>query len=211
MIKSREYALERLDEWYADRFRNHYTDDVAIEMMGHVVASAKKINDEGLESVLHSVLNGFSREEQIKDAERYFSQTYATMEAMVEGMSIGEFNLKEVPPGVKEEYFDPVLRQYEKLQRFVEQVRKISDQDLSMEITEDDINQTFMDVMGGHEGFSEFSQTYIESFPILFDLLTANGSMPRKLSDLAMTLLNITKEKIPYMTEAVFGDLKRSA
>ena len=210
MIKSREYVLERLDQWYADRFRRNYTDEVAAEVVKQFAKSVGDRKDAGLELVLSGTLRKFSREEQIKEAQKYFSQAYATMEGIIEGLLPEEHTLAEIPKGVREEYIDPLLKQFERMQRFVGHVRDISDKDSGRAITDDIINQAFIDSFGSYEQFSKFIQAYMGAMPCFLDLMVIQGQIPKAVFDSVVDFLEITKEKAPYLNEIIFGDLKRN-
>ena len=212
MLKSREYVLERLDQWYSDRFRKYYTYEFGAEIAERMNESVKERKDFkfNLEKIIPMVEKRYSREAQIKEAEEYFTQAYSTMEGMAEGMPIEGETIDDIPKGTREEYFDPMFEQFGKLTEFVEYVRKTANEDITKELTDEDINKGFLNTFGGHEGFSEFVESYISIFPYLFDLMVSQGQMSRELADDAVIMLEVGKEQIPYLNETLFGDLKRS-
>ena len=118
MTQSREYVLERLDRWYADRFRRNYTDEIAEVAIDNVTTSLKKKSEEFLgdeESVMHgsdflsvdTIPQKFSREEQIKEAQEYFTKAYSSIEGIIEGLQIDERPFGEISRGEMEECVAP--------------------------------------------------------------------------------------------------------
>ena len=209
MIKSREYALERLDQWYADKFRRNYTNEVAAEFLNQITESIRdKMGESELESLLNEVSRHFSREEEIKNAQKYFSQMYASMEAMEEGLSVDGHTIDEIPEAHREEYLDPLFKEFEKMGEFVRLVREVSNQDLSREVSDEDINKAFIDIFGDHKGLSKFYQKYIEGAKYYLSLVLREGEIQKEAFDRTISSLEIAKEKAPYLNEIVFGDIK---
>ena len=211
-MRSREYVLRELDDWYANRFRDNYTDEVAIDISNRILKSVKVRGDSSLalKLIKSRALEEFSREKQIETAQKYFSQSYATIEGMINGLSIEGHNfLDDMSKERKEEYVTPILEQYRKMQEFVESVRKIPDQNIERKVTRSDIDNLFLDTFDDHNGFSEFIQAYMGAMPYFFDFMVARGKMSRREFDHIVTLLDITKQEMPYLNEIVFGDLKR--
>jgi len=194
---------------YAGRFRKNYTDELAVELVKQVMTSIRKKGDVklGLELILTGAVRKLSREEQIKEAERYFTQAYPMIEVMIEGIPTEEYAADGISKGVREEYIEPLLEQYEKMKQFVESVRQIVNEDAERELTDKDIDQAFLDTFESHKGFSEFVNAYMGGMPCFFDLMVCRGEFPRAIADSAISLIEITKDSIPYLNERLFGDL----
>lgn len=209
MIESREYALKRLDKWYADRFRKNYTEEVAEKIIGSLFTRMIKSGEIGLGKDLLSTgsANGYTREGSIKKAEKYFSQTYATLETIMDGGAPESSVIKRMAPSVREEYVEPVLRAGKKLKDFVDRVRKKSGEIIPEDLSDDDINQAFLDVYGSHRGLTKFCFDYMNAIPLALNLAVIRGELPKKAFDVSVKFIEISKDALSYMNEMVFGDL----
>lgn len=204
MTRSREYALERLDKWYADKFRINYTEDIAAKMREQLFESAKN-KDDNIRNEVARFAPLLSRENQIEIAEKYFSLSYASTEKLIEDL----VNYKELPNGVKEEYVNPLIKQFDRFKGFVEGVRQVSCQNLEREVTDNEINQVFINSFGGHEGFTDFMLKYMQALSYILDLDSRKGKISNSEFKEIEDFLEIARPPIKYAHEILFGSQKR--
>ena len=200
MISSKDYIIGRLNEWYAGRFREKYTDEVADFFIKSVEDSFKERND-GCSDLESKIIADLSREEQVKSSNKYFTELYEMIEIInyMDGVSKGE----------REEYLNPILEIFEKMDDFVENVRTSWNEDNNFNVGDENINKTFIDVFGGYDGFSEFVVSYLNVMPYFFDLLKRKGRISEREFKDSLIFIETGKGEIPYLNEIIFGDLKR--
>jgi len=213
MVQSGEYVLVRLDRWYADRYRKNYTDEIGKDIARQISDSLHERGDLNLslELIMSDTMRKFSKEEQIKQAQTYFTDAYAELEGVIGGLPLGGGRTIDeiIPRGYKEEYIGPLFEQFKKIQQFVERVRGIAGQDLSREVTDRDIDLAFLDAFGNHEGFTEYFIAYINGLSQFLDLAVRMGGITKEAFDDAIMWFEVTKDKLFYIHEKVFGDLKK--
>jgi hypothetical protein len=210
MVESREYILKRLDTWYADRFRKHYTSEISEKSFQLMHQSmVKEKNGKGLETLLFiEELGLWSPENQITYAESYFSQAYATMEHLIEEGRKGKNILGMVQPGVREEYIDPMMDQFKLMQKFVEGMREVANKHMEREISDHEINESFIKVFGGKKGFNRFYNQYTKAVTYFMELAVGKGDISRDISEKIVHFCEASKESSDYLTDVIFPDIQ---
>ncbi len=196
-----EYVLERLDQWCLNRIEKHYTDEVQKEMQDHVS-----------EHLLHpfvlprglgiKILEQYKREEQIEMARGYFSKTCTTLDSLLKSVS------EEIPEDLMETYVNPMVREYKRLKEFISKVREKCNEVFPDELEDEYINQAFLEVFGGHEGYAEFRIAIANTMPFLATLKVKQGLLPSGSDEYVKTVYEATNKKAHYLSEKLFGDIR---
>lgn len=230
MIESKEYALKKLDEWYVNRFRERYTDETErrlcqdletrlfneignFEVPPEIIDALQSLPGNLNLSIWKSykfsdVLPFILKKESITPfIERYFSQTYATMEAAADGQDIDEFSVKNLHESVKNEYIEPIFKEFKKFKVFVDGVRKKAEEIFPHDLTDKDINNEFIKNFGGYKGFTEFAISYMDALPYLLEIQLRRGEISKEENNVILNILKAYKEVVPYINERLFGDL----
>lgn len=230
MVESKEYALKKLDEWYVNRFRERYTDEVERKLCQDLeTGPVNKIGNFEVPSEFIDALQSLpgnlnlsiwksykfsdilpfilKKESWMPFIEKYFSQSYSTMEAAADGQDTDEFNIKNLHESVKNEYIEPIFKEFRKFKVFVDGVRKKTEEIFPNDLTDKDINNEFIKNFGGHKGFTEFAISYMNALPYLLDIQLRRGEISKEENDITLNILKAYKEVLPYINERLFGDL----
>ncbi len=212
-IESREYVLKKMDKWYAERVRKHLTQE-------HAEIIAEKFN-EALDSAgipdniknimrIDSQKEGFFYDQINTAAESYFSRAYATMEAFMESEEAGG-NIKQeyIPKWAREEYFDLVFKTTKQIKMFVDAVRGEAGEKFPGEISYDDINGAFLRTFRGADGFTEFSNSTLDSALLILEYAVISGKEPQEMFNFLEKYFSLIKPIMPQFSRAVFGDLEK--
>lgn len=193
MIKSNEYVLKKLDKWYADKHRKNYTEEIAEKRMAKMmvmITADQSIEQDDKERLLQTVQT-FSRERKIKDAETYFSQSYATVEAILAGK---ENHGYEVP-------LAQLLACTEQITQFIDSVRDVSKTKPLDDLINEDIDKAFYETFGGAKGFADFTMDYASNI-----IEALKYQMPAKAYDAAKRFMDITKDTLEADIMTIFGE-----
>lgn len=210
MTSSHE-SLERLDAWYANKVKDKYTSEVAHTATELFLTDIGRSEDLDLTRIVHDVtVELLSRERQVQTAQTYFTQAFSTIERIQETFRSEELEVKGISAGVKEEYLDPLLERMVQMQQFIARVRDMAAQDFPKGIADNEMDKAFLDVFGGHEGFSEFTSTYSNAGLLFMDLLVQKGLMLQEgFNNVEVVLRAANKRAIPYINSIIFGNLRK--
>ncbi len=200
--RSREYALQRMDEWYAERFRTFYTENAANHIIELIISDFKdkSVNGEDLEEIINISL---SRKEQLKVAQIHFSVAYSNLEWHMERAP----NTEDTTEAIRE-YFEPFRDSYNKLKLFIDNVREKSNEDFTRDLSQEDIDNAFKSTFGNCSKFTDF---YIDNCKCALNLLefyVSKGDIPKSTFDISKRLMVSIEKHYPTLMNIVFGDLK---
>jgi hypothetical protein len=207
-MRSKEYALSKLDEWFSDRIDSKYTPEIAEEITERVCKSIESRLGDLYIGLLGNIRAKFSRAHQIKVANSKFSKDYAILEALIEGLEVDGVSTDIFPESERREYIDPLFDQLGIYRKFVDRVRMTANQDHRKEITARDIDVAFIDTFGDHLGFTDLCLSYARALPQTVDYLTRTEKNNKELFEIINIGIEIEKEIAPYINEKIFGDLK---
>ena len=211
MPASREYALERLDQWYADRMEKGYSDELMKRIEVDLTLFLEGDNElrERLSPMMEIVRSKLSKESQVREAQSYFTNAYASLEGMIEGVSVNGHTLDKFPEGVRNEYIQPLEEGFEKMRDFVCRIRRRASKNQGAKVTNEEVNQEFSETFQDHGGFTMFCQRYMRSLLPMMDLQVRAGTINQEQFEIARDLTQVLGEvAIPIMSEAVFGDIE---
>jgi len=180
MIDEMDYTLKRLDEWYANKFREKYTSDLERELQARVFEGVEEKQE--LRETIESAL---SKKTQLRDAEIYFSREYMHLEDL--------FN-EGVPIGAAKNLID-----------FVKSVREMSSELFPSVVLDGDISDCFKRVFPASSDFADAIIGDIDAnrFELDEEYGTQTGAQTWNMN----MYINSLRENIPYLIEKVFGDL----
>jgi hypothetical protein len=186
-IKSPEYVLGVLDEWYYNIIKSTYTKKDEDDMIRLTLKSFEGIVSDSEMNELKSIVSKLSSvESQVEASKNCFSQGHATLEAITNGLKIKVMSIDDIPEGVRKEYLDPIFYFYDKMNKFVEYVRKKADENFPNDLNNNDINSSFLEVFKSQEEYVRFIVNMLNSSFILFDIIkegNGNSKKPEGVSD----------------------------
>lgn len=150
--RSREYALLRLDRWYADKFRQNYTPAVAAVYRREIMKRMDIESRREFESALGA--DAFSPHVLRTHMGSFFSTVWNQTVADFEG---DELDILAMPPGVREEYGQPYVDVTTKVRSMVDAVRTKANDVFPDELTDEEVRDAFFAPVGGLEGFCAYS------------------------------------------------------
>ncbi len=138
MAVSREYALNRLDRWYADQIRRNYTPEVAFQFKQKISERLDEagILEEYLEMVDVSGTDPFSPEMLSESMGRFFSTAWNAFEGYIGDEALYFLTL---PEDVRNEYVEPFLESFRTLRGIVNSVRAKANEVFPDELADDQV------------------------------------------------------------------------
>ena len=207
MYRSREYVLERLDRWHGDRFEKFYTPEFTQEIMSQVEEQVRKKYPEKIHDPrFKAMLSHLTPEKQVEAARTYFTNAYATIEAMVEGSSIPGIPADMLPADYREEFLEKLDGSF-RMRRFVDKIRALADQDYEKDLEDSDIEQIYRQVFGSVDEFMEFTQDYTTLAVRAAELLAEEINLPPEVVDQAKQAIELFYPIMRTIEERVFGDI----
>ncbi|MEK6919294.1 MAG: hypothetical protein AABW73_04645 [Nanoarchaeota archaeon] len=203
-IRSREYVLKELDRWYAARMKKSFTEVEEKkwrEVLSRSIFSMDNLSGEEREEGLTRMYEVASTEGQVRIASSYFSQGYATMEALFDKKSTLSIEERHVK--------NDFARVYGTLSRFVGRVRREANRIFPDDLSDGDFNQAFISVFRGSDGFNSYSDKAIDASLLLLEHLMPQGredpnyiSMEKILKD------GDLRDNMRELNKKLFSDLE---
>lgn len=217
MGESQEYTLKRLDQWLVDRYNRYYTSEVEREVQSILRSSVKNIEHPFpvFPLDLEKLIVVFKKENQISAIQNFFSEAYSELETSVEESIENDYRFEGVP----QDLVSNLRHIHDKAWKFVEFVDKVREKIKKVSpnyITNDDINQAFLEIFGEHKEYTESWIAYNNAINrnlqrIFADEKWMNELTKEELLDYIASryLIDVAKYIMPYINEKLFGDLEQ--
>ncbi len=208
MEREVEYTLKRLDEWNYRRANLLKRADEKI--LRKVKDSLKEIGkmgslDELNEEEKLQISNIFSLEGIIEMNRDALSKNYGFIESIL-NQNFPEL-YKNIPEGVRNEYFQPSFEEFRQYKSFVDDVRAKSANSFPDELSDKDIDECFKNSFKKTRDYSNHLTRLIDLSLIQMDLdPNLDISDKKKLRKFYSSMRGL----IPLIVEIVYGDLYSS-
>lgn len=198
------YVLERLDRWYSNRIKKGYTSELERKIIRGVTEDLISTSPQLLVGMIATgSLGKLTREEKFDQAKTYFSDLYEILNRVEE--------LKdntEIPKAVFNEYFEQTINSLEVGKKFIEKVGEHAQREPLDNFRDGEIDQIFLEVFEGAEGFSNFALGIGNAIFISLELLKIRGKISQERYDLGKGAYEVVRRYMFPIYEAVFGDIK---
>ncbi len=197
MKKSKQWVLNRLDQWYLQRFERGFTPELASQHRNSLVEIVEGENFPPEEK--KPILQAFSIEQIRAIVGQTFSAFYHTFE--------NTQSYDSLPKGIREEYVEPMLKEFRKMHLFVGEVRKTADEKFPEDLSDADIEESFKKAYGNWRGYADFMKSVMNASNMTIELLHMQKKLSDKEYNLALKIMNYNQEFAYTLTERIFGDL----
>ena len=196
MHLERDYVLKRMDEWHSGLLREKYTQEVANELIFRLHESLK-----GTETLEVIVKQGLS--EQFSP-DKFCSMTEATLSQIDLMGSSYESILKEYPEELRESYAEDIKFYHDLFSRIVSEFRKKSDEVFPDELTNEDMKNIYLQVMGGIDGAVHIGKQLLLIANVGIEHNYKKGNMSENSCKYLHDLNNALSEELPFLYGKLF-------
>lgn len=210
MVASREYVLQRLDKQYINKIKENFNPKLEQELNKRVTEKLIEKRDFSTLVIFNIIFpQFFSRKAQLNKAGTYFSEGYASLEALIEGSKIEGETIDNIPEGVRNEYIEPLIKVSEKIGDFVNKVRQKSDEITPRELTDKEINDAAIEVYGNINGLAKMYSAIGDVSLQLMDIAYINQQIPKIIRKNMVKIWDVWKDEMPYLLEHLFPDIPK--
>jgi len=197
MEKSKQWVLNRLDQWYLQRFERGFTPELATQ---HRISLVEIVEGENFNpEEKESILKAFSVEQMRDMVGQTFSSYYNSLE--------NTESYKSLPEGIIEEYVEPMLKEFKKMHLFVGNVRKSAEEKFPEDLSDADIEESFKIAYGDWRGYADFIKSVIKASNITIELLHMQKKLNDKEYGFAVKIMDYNQQFANVIAEHLFGDL----
>ena len=202
MEKSKQWVLKRLDEWYVKRFDERYTP----EFEHRIKSSLVEMMDE--ENFPEEVREGFLTliDNQRKIIQESFSVYYNYLENLSEGYKSG--NLDSLPQGFSPKSLELMLDGFKKLHSFVDETRREAEEKFPDDLTDSDIEKSFLKTYGNWRGYAEYIQNLTNITYSMLESLHEQKQLDNEEYNTILRIMGKTQGLLEIICERMFGDLE---
>ncbi|MBM3234525.1 hypothetical protein FJZ19_05540 [Candidatus Pacearchaeota archaeon] len=203
--KSREYVLKRLDEWYYTRYKRAFRKADAKNLEGiamQALDSIKTTDLDFVEELRRQIPQMYSRNTLLKKSKIFFSGFYYQLETSMEA------DLSIIPEGIRNEYFQGVLDVKRKLDDFVNCTRQKAEEVFPNELSDEHINEAFLQVFGGLEGYITSGRDAYKAVLLMINYLVASRKVPQALFDFHKELFALSGDFLRNLSRRMFSQIK---